>query len=85
MDDIIKINNLRKCFKDIVAVNDLSFKVKKGEFFAFLGINGAGKSTTISIMCGELKRDGGSVEIDGKNIDDDMLEYYKEQYPIEEK
>lgn len=74
MDDIIKINNLRRCFKDIVAVNDLSFKVKKGEFFAFLGINGAGKSTTISIMCGELKRDGGSVEIDGKNIDDDMLE-----------
>lgn len=77
MDDIIKINNLRKCFKDIVAVNDLSFKVKKGEFFAFLGINGAGKSTTISIMCGELKRDGGSVEIDGKNIDDDMLEIRK--------
>ena len=36
MDDIIKINNLRKCFKDIVAVNDLSFKVKKGEFFAFI-------------------------------------------------
>ena len=77
MCDIIEIKNLRKCFKEVVAVNDLSFKVKKGEFFAFLGINGAGKSTTISIMCGELKRDSGSVLIDGKSIDNDMPEIRK--------
>lgn len=74
MEDIIKITNLRKAFKDVVAVNDLSFKVKKGEFFAFLGINGAGKSTTISIMCNELKRDSGEVIIDGKSIDTNMDE-----------
>ena len=49
MSDIIKIEHLNKCFGDVKAVNDLSFRVKKGELFAFLGVNGAGKSTTISI------------------------------------
>lgn len=72
MEEIIRINHLHKSFGNVHAVNDLSFKVKKGEFFAFLGINGAGKSTTISIMCGELKRDSGEVVIDSKNIDTDM-------------
>ena len=72
MEEIISIKNLNKTFKEVKAVNNLSFKVKKGEFFAFLGINGAGKSTTISIMCGELNRDSGEVYIDGKNIDEQM-------------
>ena len=72
MEEIISIKNLNKTFKEVKAVNNLSFKVKKGEFFAFLGINGAAKSTTISIMCGELTRDSGEVYIDGKNIDEDM-------------
>lgn len=72
MEEIISIKNLNKTFKEVKAVNNLSFKVKKCEFFAFLGINGAGKSTTISIMCGELTRDSGEVYIDGKNIDEQM-------------
>ena len=72
MEEIISIKNLNKTFKEVKAVNNLSFKVKKGEFFAFLGINGAGKSTTISIMCGELTRDSGEVYIDGKNIDEQI-------------
>ena len=72
MEEIISIKNLNETFKEVKAVNNLSFKVKKGEFFAFLGINGAGKSTTISIMCGELTRDSGEVYIDGKNIDEQM-------------
>ena len=72
MEEIISIKNLNKTFKEVKAINNLSFKVKKGEFFAFLGINGAGKSTTISIMCGELTRDSGEVYIDGKNIDEQM-------------
>ena len=59
---------------EVEAIKDLSFKVKKGELFAFLGLNGAGKSTTISIMCGSLKKDEGMVEINGKNIDEDMSE-----------
>ena len=55
--DIIKISHLNKSFGEVKAVNDLSFRVKKGELFAFLGVNGAGKSTTISILCGLLKKD----------------------------
>ncbi len=72
MENVIEIQHLIKDFKDVRAVNDLSFKVKKGEFFAFLGINGAGKSTTISIMCGKLSRNSGSVLINGLDIDKDM-------------
>ena len=54
--DIIKISHLNKSFGEVKAVNDLSFRVKKGELFAFLGVNGAGKSTTISILCGLQKK-----------------------------
>lgn len=70
MEHIIEIKHLNKSFGSVRAVDDLSFHVKKGELFAFLGVNGAGKSTTISILCGGLKRDGGSVMIDGRDIDD---------------
>ena len=69
MKDIIKIDHLSKSFGDVKAVHDLSFRVKEGELFAFLGINGAGKSTTINIMCGQLCKDAGSIEIDGANLD----------------
>ena len=68
-NNIIEIENLSKSFKDVKAVSDLSFSVKKGELFAFLGINGAGKSTTISIICNQLKKDGGKIVIDGVDID----------------
>lgn len=70
--NIIEINGLNKSFGEVKAVNDLSFKVKKGELFAFLGVNGAGKSTTISIMCGTLQKDSGSVIVDGMDIEKDM-------------
>lgn len=78
MENIIEIDNLDKSFGEVHAVNNLSFKVKKGELFAFLGVNGAGKSTSISIMCGTLKKDGGTVLIDGKNIDTHMSEITKD-------
>lgn len=78
MQNIIEINNLDKSFQDVHAVNDLSLRVKEGEMFAFLGVNGAGKSTTISIMCGMLAKDGGKVFIDGKDVDKDMREITKE-------
>lgn len=74
MKNIIEINHLNKSFKEVHAVNDLSFCVKKGELFAFLGVNGAGKSTTISIICGMLEKDTGEVLINGKNIETDMKE-----------
>ncbi len=69
MKDIIKIDHLSKSFSEIKAVQDLSFRVKEGELFAFLGVNGAGKSTTINIMCGQLSKDKGSVVIDGTDLD----------------
>lgn len=78
MKNIIEIKNLDKSFREVHAVNGLSLKVKEGELFAFLGVNGAGKSTTISIMCGTLPKDGGEVIIDGKNVDTDMNEITKE-------
>ncbi len=63
--EIIRIDHLQKHFGDVHAVRDLSFQVTRGELFAFLGVNGAGKSTTINILCGQLPRDGGQVEICG--------------------
>lgn len=69
MEDIIRIEHLSKAFGDVKAVQDLSFCVKEGELFAFLGINGAGKSTTINIICGQLSKDGGMVEINGADLD----------------
>lgn len=66
MDPIIKIEHLCKSFGDIKAVSDLSFNVRKGELFAFLGVNGAGKSTTINMMCGLLAKDSGNIEICGE-------------------
>ncbi len=69
MSNIIEISNLNKSFGEVKAVQDLSFRVKKGELFAFLGLNGAGKSTTISIMCGQLGKDSGKVYINGEDLD----------------
>ncbi|HAE89143.1 MAG TPA: ABC transporter [Clostridiales bacterium] len=70
MEPIIQIEHLYKSFGDVKAVQDLSFIVKRGELFAFLGVNGAGKSTTISMICGQLQKDKGSITVCGKNIND---------------
>ena len=71
MNNIIEIEHLSKRFGEVQAVQDLSFRVKQGELFAFLGINGAGKSTTINIMCGQLAKDSGTVRIGGVDLDRD--------------
>lgn len=70
-ENIIEISNLKKSFGDVKAVNDISFGVKSGSLFAFLGINGAGKSTTINILCTLLKKDGGTVKVAGIDLDKD--------------
>jgi len=70
--NIIEISHLSKSFGEVKAVQDLSFRVKEGEFFAFLGVNGAGKSTTISVICGQLQKDEGEVLVCGKNIETGM-------------
>lgn len=72
MEHIIEIEHLNKRFAEVQAVRDLSFHVRPGELFAFLGVNGAGKSTTISILCGQLAKDSGSVRVCGESIDQNM-------------
>ena len=72
MEHIIEIEHLNKRFAEVQAVRDLSFHVRPGELFAFLGVNGAGKSTTISILCGQLAKDSGSVRVCGESIDRNM-------------
>lgn len=69
MKNIIEIKHLCKSFGDVKAVNDLSFTVREGELFAFLGENGAGKSTTINIMCAQLSKDSGTVLVNDTDID----------------
>ena len=69
MNNIIEIKNLIKYFGDVHAVDDISFSVQEGELFAFLGLNGAGKSTTINVLVGVEKRDSGDCLVNGISID----------------
>ncbi len=62
-DRVIEVKNLKKKFKDLVAVDDISFSVKRGEMFAFLGPNGAGKSTTIKILTTILNPNKGTIKV----------------------
>lgn len=71
MEPIIQIAHLNKSFGEVKAVQDLSFQVKRGELFAFLGVNGAGKSTTISILCGQLRADSGAVTVCGHSVSEE--------------
>jgi multidrug/hemolysin transport system ATP-binding protein len=68
LDYIIEVNNLVKTYDKLTAVNNINFKVKKGNLFAFLGPNGAGKSTTINIICTTLEKTSGSIIIGGFEI-----------------
>lgn len=67
MNDSILISNLTKKFKDKTALKEISFSISSGEIFGFLGPSGAGKTTTINILTGQLPPDGGEVEILGKD------------------
>ena len=66
--NIIEVEHLKKYYGDVKAVDDISFTVKEGEFFSFLGVNGAGKSTTISVLCGKEGRTAGAVRIAGEDV-----------------
>ena len=72
MKNIIEIKNLYRQFDKFVAVNNISFTVKQGELFAFLGTNGAGKSTTISMICTLLPKTSGSIIVDGFDTDKEV-------------
>mgnify|MGYP001637934192 FL=1 len=69
MENIIEIEGLEKSYGDVKAVDGITFNVKSGSLFAFLGVNGAGKSTTINILCSILLKDKGKVTVYGKDID----------------
>ncbi len=68
MENAIEIRNLTKKFGDFVAVNDISFDVKKGEIFGFLGPNGSGKTTVIRMLIGLLSATSGSGNVLGYDI-----------------
>jgi len=68
MEDIIQVNHLKRYFNEVKAVEDISFRVKKGELYGFLGVNGAGKSTTINILCTLLTSLEGDVTICGHKL-----------------
>lgn len=70
MEKILEVENLYKQFGELVAVNDISFYVKRGELYAFLGQNGAGKSTTIRMIITLLKMDKGIVKLNGMTDED---------------
>lgn len=74
---MIKIKNLSKNFQTLKAVDNLSLEIFKGETFSLLGLNGAGKSTTINILCGLVKKTSGQVEINKLNLDNDITEIKK--------
>ena len=77
MEDIISVKNLRKTYNNIVSVNDISFSVKKGEFFGLLGHNGAGKSTTIDCILGLNDFDSGVVKILNKDPKKSRKEFFE--------
>jgi ABC-2 type transport system ATP-binding protein len=64
----IEVNNLTKKFGNFVSVDDVSFNVKEGEIFGFLGANGAGKSTTIKMLCGILEPTKGDAKVGGYSV-----------------
>lgn len=68
MADAVEIRNLKVCFGDFVAVNNINLSIKTGQVFGFLGPNGSGKSTTIKMLCGILKPTAGECFVLGHNV-----------------
>ena len=85
MASIIKVNNLSKQFKEIKAVDDLSFTVEEGDVYGFLGQNGAGKSTTIRMLLTLIKPTAGDISIFGKSLSTHRHEILKQVGAVIEK
>ena len=68
-DYILEVENISKSFPGVKALDQVSFKIKKGEVHALVGENGAGKSTLMKILNGNYKKDQGTIKIDGKEVD----------------
>ena len=67
--EVLRCRGLTKSFGDHTVVDDLGFAIAQGETYGLLGPNGAGKTTAISMMCGLLRRDGGTVTVMGRDLD----------------
>ena len=85
MSSIIKVNNLSKQFKEIKAVDDLSFNVEEGDVYGFLGQNGAGKSTTIRMLLTLIKPTAGDISIFGESLSTHRHEILKQVGAVIEK
>jgi ABC-type multidrug transport system ATPase subunit len=85
MKPIIKVTNLSKHFKEIVAVNQLSFIVEQGDVYGFLGQNGAGKSTTIRMLLTLIKPTNGKIEMFGMDLNTHRKEILKQVGAVIEK
>jgi drug efflux transport system ATP-binding protein len=87
----IEARNLTRRFRDFVAVNDVSFDVRAGEVFGFLGSNGAGKSTTIRMLCGLLRPTSGTARVGGIDVGSDpegvkrRIGYMSQKFSLYEK
>lgn len=71
METAVRVEHLVKQFKEVRAVDDISFRIEKGELFGFLGVNGAGKSTTINMLCTLFAQTAGTAEICGYRLGKD--------------
>ena len=74
-EPIIALNGLTKTYGDLCAVRDLSLQINRGEIFGFLGANGAGKSTTMRMLCGLVRPTSGQATIDGADV-------WRERYAV---
>src|SRR4029450_11311914 len=87
----IDVRHLTRRFGDFVAVNDVSFEVRAGEIFGFLGSNGAGKSTTIRLLCGLLRPSSGTALVGGIDVTRDpegvkpRIGYMSQRFSLYEK
>ncbi len=72
--DALRASNLMKTFGSIIAVDDISFSVGKGEIFGFLGPNGAGKTTTVRMLTGILRPDRGNISIGGIDMEKEPIQ-----------
>jgi ABC-type multidrug transport system ATPase subunit len=85
METVIKVSNLTKQFRQLRAVDDLSFTVNQGEVYGFLGQNGAGKSTTIRMLLTLVEPSAGTIEIFGKQLNSHRAEILRQTGAIIEK
>jgi ABC-type multidrug transport system ATPase subunit len=85
MPAILSVTKLSKKFKDLIAVDDLSFTVNEGDVYGFLGQNGAGKSTTIRMLLSLIKPSSGEINIFGKNLFTHRSEILRETGAVIEK